>query len=72
MGKFVLATPAEKSFWFYDNVLHLKGVLLFLLLLLFVSLDRFTSTQVGLEFGVLWRMTLNSRVLVLQLWYQIV
>lgn len=43
MGNFTLATTAEKSFLFYDNVLDLKGVLLFLLLL-FVSWDRFTST----------------------------
>lgn len=37
MGNFMLTTTAEKSFLFYDNVLDLKGVLLFLLLLLFVS-----------------------------------
>lgn len=38
MGNFTLATTTEKSFLFYDNVLDLKGVLLFLLLLLlFVS-----------------------------------
>lgn len=72
MGKFMLAAPAEKSFLVLRPCATFERSLVIPAAAVVCFLRQVTSTQVGLEFGVLWRMTLNSRVLVLQLWYQIV